>query len=96
MKKGINLGSFFKPIGRVIGRYHLTLFILLVVGCLTAAVLLLTNILDEASQIDDYQSPITAGSLDQATLDRINALHTSSDTLPEPIPATGRISPFTE
>ena len=80
----------------VIRRFNLTLFILLVLAGLVAAVLLLTTILNDASLGADYQSPINAGSLDQATLDRINALHTSDEQLPPATQTDGRISPFSE
>lgn len=96
MKNNLDLSTVFKPIGRLFSRYHLTLFILFILACLTAAVLLLSAILNDASLGDNYQSPIGAGSLDQTTLDRINALHTSRDTLPPATEAQGRINPFSE
>lgn len=83
-------------ISGVIRRFNLTLFILAVLAGLVAAVLLLASILNDASLGADYQSPIGAGSLDQATLDRINALHTSQETLPTATPSNGRVSPFSE
>lgn len=74
----------------------MTMFIVLILGLLVAAVLFLTNILNDASIGADYESTINAGSIDQATLDRINALHTSDDALPAATPAPGRVSPFSE
>lgn len=88
--------TFLKPIGKLFARFHMTISIVLLIGGLTGAVLLLANILNDAAIDDAYVSPISAGSIDQATLDRINALHTSDGTFPEPIPYGGRISPFTE
>jgi hypothetical protein len=96
MKNSANLSLISKPLSTLLHKYHLTLFILCIVGCLVGAVLLLTNMLDEASNPTDYTSPISAGSIDQATLDRIDALHTSSGQLPQPLPATTRTSPFSE
>lgn len=83
-------------LGNIIRRFNLTLFMLAVLAGLVAAVLLLASILNDASLGADYQSPIGAGTLDQATLDRINALHTSQETLPAATPSTGRVSPFSE
>lgn len=80
----------------VLRRFNLTLFILVVLGGLVAAVILLTSILNDASIGAGYQSPINAGSLDQSTLDRINALHTSQEQLPPATQTSGRISPFSE
>ncbi len=96
MKNNTDVSALFKPFGKLLHRYHLTLFILFVLGCLTAAVLLLTNILNDASMGDNYQSSINAGSLDQGTLDRINVLHTSTGELPQVPQATGRTNPFAE
>lgn len=85
-----------KPLGRAFRRYHLTLFIVLIAAGLVASVYFLTTILNDASVDDTYRSPISAGTLDQATLDRINALHTSDDALPTPVPPSGRTNPFVE
>ena len=88
--------SFLKPIGKIFSRFHMTIFIVFIIGCLAAAVLLLTNILNDASITDDYNSSIDAGSIDQVTLDRINSLHTSDDTLPPVTTSSVRSNPFTE
>lgn len=96
MKKNGDISTLVKPIGHLFHKYHLTIFILFIVGCLVAAVLLLNTILDNASDQDEYKSSISAGSLDQSTLDRINSLHKSNDALPEAQAATGRSDPFYE
>ena len=86
----------FKPLGRAFKRYHLTPFIVLVTVGLVASVYLLTTILNDAAVDDSYESPINAGTIDQQTLNRINALHTSDDPSPAPNPAAGRTTPFSE
>lgn len=77
-------------------RYHMTMFIVLIIGCLAAAVLFLNGILTDATIGQDYQSPITAGSIDQQTLDQINSLHASNETLPAAQIGGGRTNPFGE
>ncbi len=77
-------------------RFHTILFILAILGGLVYATLLLTSLLNDATIGGDYQSPITAGSIDQATLDRINSLHTSDGELPGPLQSDGRSNPFVE
>lgn len=96
MKSSLNLSHLFKPFGTLFRRYHLTIFILFIVACLFAAVMLLTNILNDASVADGYESPITAGAIDGATLQRINSLHTSDGPFPPTQPPAGRINPFSE
>ena len=82
------LSDFFK-------RFHLLLFFILVVACLAAGVLLLNQTLTETSD-QEFTSDITAGSIDQSTLTRIEALHTSDrPNTPPTIPA-GRINAFSE
>jgi len=76
-------------------RFHMTLFILIVLTALGGAVLLLAGIINDTSLATDYQSPIRAGSIDQVTLDRINALHRSDGDLPGTATLDGR-SPFSE
>lgn len=88
--------NLFKPLGRLLRRYNLTIFIVFIVTCLVGAVLLLNNILNEASLADGYQSPLTTNSIDKATLERINTLHTSTDPYPEAPQPSGRINPFGE
>jgi len=96
MSSELNISGPMKPITRFFQRYHTTIFIMFTVGCLAVAVLLLYSILNDASVDPDYRSPISAGFIDQATLDRINALHSSSGPYPETLPATSRINPFAE
>ncbi len=96
MKSSLSISRIFSPIGTLFRRFHLTIFILFIVTCLAAAVLLLTNILNEASVTGDYESPISAGTIDEETLQRINSLHSSNGTLPPVQPAAGRINPFGE
>lgn len=94
--KNLTIGSIFKPIGRAFSRFHFTLFIVVVVAGLGYAVILLNDLLTSSSTNDGYVSPIDAGSIDQTTLDRIKALHTSDKTSPDKTLPDGRINPLGE
>jgi len=74
----------------------MTIFFIFIAACLAAAVILINNTLEQTAKTDDYTSPINAGSIDQATLDRIKSLHSSAETPAEPQLAPGRINPFGE
>jgi hypothetical protein len=88
--------SIFALIGRLLAEFHMTLFIVFIVAGLSVAVLFLNNMLSDTSASDGYTSPIDAGSIDQATLDRIKELHTSDEgQSPSNLPS-GRINPFGE
>lgn len=94
--KNISLSLSFKPVTRLFQRYHLTIFIVFVAVGLSFAVFTFANLLATSSTDASYTSPINAGSIDQATLERIKALHTSDDPAPTFTPPTGRINPFSE
>lgn len=98
MKKlpAISLTNVLKPLAKMVSRSQLTIFIILVVAGLISAVVLLNSLIKEASVADDYTSPVGAGSIDQATLDRIKELHTSDQGAPVPTFPEGRINPFGE
>jgi hypothetical protein len=96
MSNQLNISGPIKPLAKFFQRFHTIIFILFIFICLVIAVLLLYRILNNASVDSSYLSPISAGTIDQTTLNRINALHSSSGPYPEPITPTGRISPFGE
>lgn len=91
-----NISSIFTSFGHQLAKFHMTLFIVFVAGGLTVAVLFLNNMLSDTSTADSYTSPIDAGSIDQATLDRIKELHTSDEGAPASAFPEGRINPFGE
>lgn len=84
------------PITLLFKKYHLTLFIVFVAAGLGYAVFSFTNLLSQTSTDATYTSPITAGTIDQATLDRIKSLHTSDEPAPDFVTPPGRINPFSE
>ncbi|MDB5160479.1 MAG: hypothetical protein JWO99_742 [Candidatus Saccharibacteria bacterium] len=94
--KNANVSSLLKLVGTAFRRFHLTMFIVFIVGCLGYAVISFSTLLSESSTDTSYTSPIDAGSIDQATLERINALHTSDDPTPAASTPAGRINPFSE
>lgn len=94
--KNITLSSLFKPVTTLFRRFHMTLFVVLIAACLGLAVVVLNTILDESSTADGYTSPTDAGSIDQPTLDRIKALHTSKESFPKFVTPPGRTNPFAE
>ena len=94
--KNISLDTIIKPLKQIFVRFHMTIFIVFVVAGLAAAVILLNTLLTASSTSDGYTSPIDAGSVDQATLERIKELHSSSEMPANPALPSGRINPFGE
>ena len=88
--------DFLKPIKKLFKRFHLTIFFTFIVVCLSGAVLLINNTIKESSTDPNYTSSINAGSIDKATLNRLESFHTSSEDSAAPILPEGRINPFGE
>lgn len=87
--------TFLKPFGVFVRRFHLLIFFVIIVGCLAVAIALINQTLIEPAT-DTYTSNINAGSIDQATLERIQSLHTSNQPSSAPTLPSGRINPFAE
>ncbi len=85
-----------KPFGTAFKRFHLTIFFIFITACLAAAVILVNNILTATPTDTEYTSSISAGTIDQATLEHIQALHTSDEQVNLAEPAPGRVNPFNE
>lgn len=73
-------------------RFHLLIFFVFIVGCLSAVVILVSQIL--GSEVDQpVGSPATPNAIDQATLQQVRTLHQSSSA-PAPELPVGEINPF--
>lgn len=91
-----NSFDILKPLKRLTKRFHLTLFLILVISALAGAVLVINNTLEDSSIDSGYTSSINAGTIDQVTLTRLNALHTSAEGSAAPTLPAGRINPVSE
>lgn len=91
-----NNTSPFTAIAQTFGRYQLTLFIVVLVGGLSTAVIMLSEILKQSSNPNGYTSSLDITSFDQATIDRIQQLKSSNEASANIVLPTGRISPFAE
>ena len=95
-KKRSNSIDILKPIKKLSKRFHLLFFFVFIVACLSGAVLLINNTLKDTSVDPGYVPPSAAGTIDQATLSRLNALHTSTQATGNPTLPDGRINPVNE
>ncbi len=85
----------FTAIANGFKRYNLTIFIVVLVTGLSTAVIMLNDTLQKASDTSGYTSTLDSTTFDQATIDRVKQLHTSSETVDTSLPTT-RINPFNE
>lgn len=95
-KKNITTNNVFKSIGIAIERFHMTLFIIIIVGGLVAAVMVLNGILQQSSDTNGYTSNLGINGFDQTTINRLNQLHTSDEAPTAITLPSGRINPFSE
>ena len=95
-KKKSNSIDILKPLKKVSKRFHLLFFFVFIVACLSGAVLLINNTLKDTSIDPNYVPPSAAGTIDEATLNRLNALHTSTQATGNPTTPAGRINPVNE
>ncbi len=94
--KNTNKISPFVTIAQAFGRYHLTLFVVVLVSGLSTAVLMLNEILKQSSNPNGYTSSLDMTSFDQATIDRLQKLKSSNDASTSFSLPAGRINPFAE
>lgn len=87
--------AFARRFNAFFRQFHLLLFFIAVSGFLAAGVMLLNNTLSETSD-STYTSSINPGTIDKATLERIQTLHTSSQPGGAPTLPAGRSNPFAE
>lgn len=88
--------SVFTTITQAFGRYHLTLFIVVLVSGLSTAVLMLNDILKQSSDTTGYTSSLDINSFDQTTIDRLTQLKSSSQASTDFALPAGRVNPFAE
>jgi len=91
-----SLKSIGKELGHLLHRFHIIIFFLVVSAGFGFAVLHINSMLEETATDDTYSSSIDAGSIDAATLDRINDLQKSSQVVSLPRDEGSRANPFGE
>lgn len=96
MKKEISLTSL-KPIVDVLKRSNFTIFLVIVVCALIFAVMMLNDVVDQASTIspggNSGQPDGLSTLFDTATIENLNALKTSSENAAPALP-NSRVNPF--
>jgi hypothetical protein len=94
--KNKDISTLLAPVADAFRRYSLTIFIVVLVGGLSTAVLILNSTLQESSNISNDPASLDITTFDQATISRVNQLHTSSDGVGQFTLPSGRVNPFSE
>mgnify|MGYP001075112323 CR=1 FL=1 len=99
MKKGtisLSLPAIKKSFFAFLHRYHVVLFVVIVLGSLGAVILLLNNSIIASTESNDYTPQTTSTTFDEATMKRIEELKTRDQNTDLTIPAGRRSNPFVE
>ena len=87
----LDISDITRVISRFLHRFHVTLFVVLIVGGLSVATLLLNKAI--TTQADTVAEP-SQQAFDEKTMTRIQNLHTTDDQTKLVLPAAGRTDPF--
>ncbi len=95
--KVLSTNTLTRGLSNLFRKFHLTLFFVCIIAILVGAVIMLNKTLtDSVSESGNYTSSISAGSIDEATLQRLQTLRTSDQPAPGLTLPDGRINPFAE
>lgn len=86
--------GFQNALTKFLYRYHLVLFVILVIGSMAAVIYQINQSLNNSTDTSDNSSSI-ATSFDQKTIDRVNALRPTNNLEPLKLP-NSRSNPFME
>ncbi len=92
----ISLLSIRRSIAHFIGRYHVVLFIVVIVGGLSIDILQLNGVIVHSSDAGGYAPKSSNATFDQVTIDRIKQLKTRNEAGAQLDLSKGRTNPFVE
>jgi len=91
--KNISISNPFKQLAQIFQSHIITLLVITVIGILSFCVLVLSDISQRPLGVSS--ATITDDTIDNATINRLNQLKTTSSSDNRQLP-TGRINPFSE
>jgi ABC-type bacteriocin/lantibiotic exporter with double-glycine peptidase domain len=93
----LSLTSVKKGIIAFLHRFHIILFVVVVLGGLAIAILMLNNVIVKSATSDGYTSQTNNASFDQPTIKRIEDLKTRDQAGSDQLDLSkGRTNPFVE
>lgn len=92
----ISLNMVKTALARFIGRFHIIIFVITILGGLVVVILFLNNIIITSTDSSDYTPASNNASFDQTTIDRIKQLKTRDETGDQLNLPPGRTNPFVE
>ncbi|QQG51040.1 MAG: hypothetical protein HZB75_00830 [Candidatus Saccharibacteria bacterium] len=95
MNMNISLDSIKKMFATFLHRFHVIIFVVIVLGGVAAAIFVLNNIVVLSSDTSEY-TQTTGATFDQETIERVKNLKTSDQSGDDLDLSKGRVNPFVE
>lgn len=95
MNVNFSLESIKKQTTRFLHRFHIVLFVVIVLGGVAMVIFMLNGIIIRSSESDGYVPNTSTANFDQTTIKRIDELKTRDQNNPNALPS-GRTNPFIE
>lgn len=95
IKFSISPQAIKKQFNKFLHRFHVVLFVIIVVGGSAVVVFMLNRVVVRSGESDGYTPNTNNATFDQATIKRIEELKTRDQNAPNTLPG-GRINPFVE
>lgn len=92
----ISLALIKRPLVNFLHRFHVIIFVVVVLGSLAASVFFLYGIIVSSGESNGYSSTSNNASFDQATIHKIEQLKTQDETGGALTLPPGRTNPFVE
>lgn len=91
----LSIQSIKKTVVALLHRFHIVLFVIIILGGLAIVILLLNDVVIRSGQSDGYTPDNSSTSFDQSTIKKIQELNTNGQT-GTPLPTGVRTNPFIE
>lgn len=91
----LSLQSIKKTAVALLHRFHVVLFVIIILGGLAVVILLLNSVVVRSGQSDGYTPDNSSTTFDQATIKKIQELKTSGQSTSQ-LPTGVRTNPFVE
>lgn len=95
MNLNLSLDSIKKMFSTFLHRFHVIIFVVIVLGGVAISIFILNNIVILSTDTSEY-TPSTTATFDQETIERVKNLKTSDQSGDELDLSKGRVNPFVE
>lgn len=96
MKSSISLDQLPTKLSRFIHRYHIVVFVILVIGSMIVVMLMLNSTIQSSTDTDTLNVAQPPSRFDTETIEKLESLKVDSDSGDQLQFPSGRVNPFVE